>query len=409
MNSERGISPAVGSLLMEIVTYHRDRDDFPIFFIPRYIVGHTESSWPLASFRSAIDQLSVDIKSLPDTFDDLNGARQIVSDMSWLPPGVIDQLGILKEHVRLAHGVAYREVTRLFGDISHTLTNEVPSDSRVLGVYPELRDQLTDRDHLVPMGSGTSLGHSWVDYRDHQLHLHPGLRRGFGAGVNYELVKLLQRQAAHGLRLSVGIDHFRLCPKRELPMRMEKDYWFGPPLDLSTLDDPNAIGATVHTRTRDFSFADKAGLMTEFRWTFRDGIKSFEAEEIPLPTDDRTRPVLCRFVHSMRDCSTSRFVHLDGALTVYSRADFDRRRASATDHKYAKVWAGQKPKLFRIDAAQSQKIDERDWVEIVELFFKGNELVLEYLSGRSFDEIYREQYGQDYPYPAEKAVATGDE
>ena len=399
MTSDRGISPAVRASLQEVATYHRDRDDFPSFVAPLYIVGRTEKEWPFEAYRVAIAQLAVAIRSQPGNFDDLEQARRFVSDDCWLPPGVIEQLKTLGEHERLAHGVAYQEVTRLFADITPMLTNGIPPDSRVLTVYPELQDQLTGRDHLVPIGSGASLGHSWVDYKDHQLHLHPGLRRGFGSRVNYELVKLLQRQAALGLQLSIGIDHFRLCPKGELPMTMEKDYWFGPPLDLATLDDPNAVGATVHTRTRDLSFADKAGLMTEFRWTFRDGIKSFEVEEIPAPTEDRTRPVLCRFIHSMRDCATSRFIHLDGALTVYSGEEFDRRRASALDHKNAKVWAGQKPKLFRIDAASDQKIDEKDWVEIVELFFKGNELVLEYLSGRSFGDIYREQYGHEYPYP----------
>lgn len=398
------IPPDARENLAAVVHYHRDRDEFPIFFRALYLLPDRNAPMQSA-YDAAIDTLKTCIESATNDFrQELTEAVAHFNDDGFLSPTIRENLGRVAHSARIAHAWASSHIYATFSYIEPYLQPGIPIGSRLLATYPELRDSITPKDFLLRLGHDVTPGHAWVSYKDHEIHPHPGLRRGFHCRVHYGLLGLLWDQLSAGNDVSIGIDHFRLCPRGELGCIVELDAWFGAPFSLDKVDDKWKVGATVHGRSRATSPGERAGLLTEFRWTYSDGLKTFEVEELPHPdgeSRDPTGPIICRYVHSIRDTFSKRFVHLDGAVTVYEPDAYLRRYEQATNHGLPKVWATRKVKLFRVDApAQDEKarIPEDAWTEVIISFFRGNELVLEYFDGRSFAEIYRSRYGRDLHY-----------
>lgn len=142
---------------------------------------------------------------------------------------------------------------------------------------------------------------------------------------------------------------------------------------------------------------ERAGLRVHFNWSYKDGLKAFVAEECSPASPEHSKVRISRFIHAIRDTRSKRFVHLDGALHFYSPSAHRERFEQMMNGAAPRVWSGGKVKLFRIDATHTAFIDEQLWSSVTAAFFHGNELVVEYLSDRAFDDIYRETYGHDYP------------
>ncbi|MDD2786022.1 MAG: hypothetical protein PHS79_03975 [Patescibacteria group bacterium] len=399
------IAPPQGlaDLLDPIIEYHRDRDEAPIFFRYEYVLG--DSPFRQAQYDAAVSLWVTHLATLPQA--------ELTSLADHL--GRWNGLGVLAERARerilqlslaeqLAHAGIAAYLNQRFCDLSIYLVPGVPPGSRVLAMYPELEKALTVRDSLLPVRGGVTPGHAWVGYKAHDIHVHPGLRRGYANRVHYGLLKMLWDCRAAGLEVSIAIDHFRICPKGVLRPVMELDRWFGAPFRREAVDDPRQVGTTLHERVYDTSPFDRAGLRTEFSWTLDGSLKTFVVEELPVPREEEgDRPVICRFVHSIRDIESHHFTHLDGAIKVYDSTLYAERYAQAPDHTRAKVWAGDKVKLFRIDVPNAEAgptLDDDAWMEIITSFFRGNELVLEYFSGKTFREIYQEEFKHDHPYIA---------
>ncbi len=224
--------------------------------------------------------------------------------------------------------------------------------------------------------------------------------------MNSDLIQQLRKQHNDGLQVSMAIDHFRICTQGELQEILELDRWFGAPFRFAQIDDPQSKDFDTPVllyRPKDLGPGEPEGLRTEFRWSLKkdQSIRSLEIEELPNPDKlPSNRSVLCRFIHCQRDIANSRFVHLDGAVTIYDFEQYKSRYSQSVDHTLSKVWANQKPKVFRVDATEDPKsqITYDSWSQLITSFFRGNELVLEYLTGKNFADIYREEYGHDHPW-----------
>lgn len=389
--------------LDRVIGYHRDRGVSPMDFCFAYILRKSDCAPMQSDYDEAVEAFVVQVASMSgDECRVLEASIDRSKSESYVSTPAQEVLGRIGGSKRLAHCWAVAYIRATYFDLEPYLKSEVPVASRVLVRYPELRRLLTPDDGLLPVGGGVRLGDAWMTYKQHEIQAHPYLQSHCDL---FALAAQLRRQHAAGLVASLGIDHFRLCPLGQLAKIFRRDAWFGARFSMGEIDDRTAVGVTVHSRTRDLSPSDKAGLRTEFRWTLKkEGIKQLEIEELEVPLSGDVhsdRPVVCRYVHSMRDMVTSRFVHLDGAITVYSRAAYERRYEQASNHRQPKVWADEKVKLFRVDAPEHsgpKKIAKDDWMKIVVSFFQNNEHILEYFDGRSFGEIYRSQYGHDYPY-----------
>jgi len=398
------IPVAASERLAEVVQHHRDRDDFPVFFRVFYVLGNSELAPMQSAYDAAVAVLSGIINGASADFrEELTEAVGVFNNEGFLSESVRDRLKSLGATEALAHAWAAHYMFSTFGNLERYLETGVPSESRLLVAYPELAKLITPKDCLLPVGNVIRPGHAWVTYRDHDLHPHPGLRRRFGSRIHSEFLALLWSQIDAGNDVAIAVDHYRFCPHGELQPFMELDAWFGAPFTMKDVDDPWKVGATVHGRPRAISPIDRSGLLTEFRWTFADGLKTLEVEELPAPpaVEKFVGPMVCRYVHSIRDTRTKRFIHLDGALTTYGPDEYTRRYAQAVNHHESKVWANRKVKVFRIDAPKSSAsahIEDSWWSELIASFFRGNELVLEYFDGRPYAEIYRSRYGQEPPY-----------
>jgi len=172
-----------------------------------------------------------------------------------------------------------------------------------------------------------------------------------------------------------------LKSKEEYGQVLEFDTWHGPAFDPEKLDDPNYVGLTLVGRNKNSLFEDEYKLhRTEFFWSFRDGIKTFEMEEISDDGQWFDHYYFNKYVHSERDVDQKITRHVDGAVKVYLKSDYENRKNANLPNKdsYAKI------KLWRIDG----NVDLDNWVELITFFYKGNEMVYEYFDPIGFEEKF---------------------
>jgi hypothetical protein len=269
--------------------------------------------------------------------------------------------------------------------------------SEVLKVYPELRDLLDD-DGLLRLDDRFTLYDAGIEYKDHVLHYHQFLRRGFTSNPNFDFLNLFidyYVRTASTNTFRVAIDHSRLMPKEFLQQLVEFDTWYGPRFDRSKLDDPNEVGLTVLKRTPTLVakiFFDNVE-RTEFFWSYRDGIKTFEVEGVSEESALFDAYYLNKYVHSERDVRASVLRHCDGAVKVYLKDEYNQRLNTYMPREPRSF---KRIKLFRIDG----DIDVDKWIELLSQFFKGNEMIIEYFDPELFQQKFPDQTSKTEP-PAE--------
>jgi hypothetical protein len=271
--------------------------------------------------------------------------------------------------------------------IKQVLTDRL-EDSVVLGIYPELKDRI-DSDDMLHIDGALWLFDGGIEYKDHILHYHQFLRRKFHSNPNFDFLGRFisyyyQTKARNSFR--IAIDHRRIMPKEFYQQLGERDAWFGPPFDRSKLDDPNAVGLTVVTRIKPSLF-DMAGNKldrTELYWSYKDGIKTFEVEELSREGEYCDSYYLNRYVHSERDVNLRVLRHFDGAVKVYLKDDYTRRMETQLPQE---LKSHRKIKLFRIDG----DVDIDEWIELSCLFFKFNEMLIEYFNAEQFEKMFGEK------------------
>ncbi len=262
------------------------------------------------------------------------------------------------------------------------------SESEVIKIYPEISNKIDD-DNLLIIDENFRMSDGGIEYKDHILHYHQFLRRGYGSNPNFDFLNRFIRyyhQTKTENKFRIAIDHHRIMPKEFYRQIVEMDAWFGPKFDKSKLDDRNAIGLTVHTRSKpsplDLFFGNIE--RTEFYWSYKDGVKTFEVEELS-GKDYVFEPYnLYRYLHAERDIRTKVLRHCDGAVKVYLQDSYENRIATMmpTETKSLK-----KIKLFRIDG----NIDVDEWIEMISLFYKGNEMIIEYFDPEQFEQMFGEK------------------
>ncbi|HWW62947.1 MAG TPA: hypothetical protein VN181_16350, partial [Thermoanaerobaculia bacterium] len=270
--------------------------------------------------------------------------------------------------------------------IKQVLTDKL-EDSVVLRTYPELSERL-DADGLLHIDDSLEFFDGGIEYKGHILHYHQFLRRGFSSNPNFDFLGRFIRyyhvsKGANGFR--IAIDHRRIMPKEYYEHVGEFDTWFGPPFDRGRLDDPNAVGLTVVKRVRPslFDMVNKLD-RTEVFWSYRDGVKTFEVEELSSEGASFDSYYLNRYVHSERDINLHRLRHFDGAVKVYLKDSYQQRLATQPPNELKSY---RKVKLFRVDG----DIDVDEWIELICLFYKHNEMLLEYFNPEHFEQVFGER------------------
>lgn len=257
--------------------------------------------------------------------------------------------------------------------------------SEVLKIYPDLVERFDD-DGLLRLDGSFVLMDAGIQYRNHILHYHQFLRRGFTSNPNFDFLSKFAsfcRQSQNEFR--IAIDHRRIISIENFERIMEFDTWYGPHFNRDDLDNLTKLGLTIVQRERPSPFDLSSKIdRTEFFWKAdrKTRIKTFEVEEICSDDNSIETYFLNRYIHSERDTENAMLRHFDGAVKVYTNVDYSRRCES----QMPKEWrATKKIKLFRIDG----NLDVDKWIELISMFFKGNEMVMEY-----FDpEQYKQRFG----------------
>lgn len=252
--------------------------------------------------------------------------------------------------------------------------------SRVWSRFPDIQRHTTDEDLVVltaplrALPNGIRIGNA-------VLHYHEWIGPSRSTSPECDIISFLIHHADSTPNcVSIAVDGRGFAVNNRFLSMVMEDHWRGRPLSRSDLDNPHATGVTVHTAP-DLSTSQSVAVQcitsgihrVEALWKHKEGIKTFEIEEILV--DDTRRP---RYLHAEYDLKSRSFRHIDGAIMLYAERDrADRGLDSCVLPRTPR--AARKPKLFRVDGCVS--ID--DWSMMVSLFFRGNPLVSEYLAGHT--------------------------
>lgn len=365
---------------------------FPIF-LPRYF--HSGERPPSSAKPHPITELLVDLIDECVGYLSAMTQQEIESLMDSLPPGLrmfIEPESSLEQVPpdRIALYYLAAELQRKYAPFDQIVESNL-GRSEVLRIYPELRDKL-DRDGLLHIDNDLRLLDGGIEYRDHILHYHQFLRRGYTSNPNfdffYRFIACYNRTRSTN-QFRVAIDHRRIMPREFYQQIIELDTWYGPPFDPERLDDPKAVGLTIVKRNNDSLFGLTNSLdRTEFFWSLRRGIKTFEVEEVSALGYQFDQYYLNRYVHSERDTQKRVLRHLDGAVKVYLPDNYsDRFNSNIPTEAKSHV----KIKLFRVDG----NIVVDDWIELISFFFKSNEMIIEYFNPEQFKTMFEERV-RDY-------------
>lgn len=226
-----------------------------------------------------------------------------------------------------------------------------------------------------------------IEYRNHILHYHQFLRRGFTSNPNFDFLGRFIRYYLNSKEMNkfrIAIDLRRLMPKEFYRRSIEMDRWFGPIFEKEQIDNRNAIGLTIINRRRPsiFDLTNKLDC-TEFYWSYRNGIKTFEIEEISSEDNLFDSYYINRYVHSERDINQKILRHFDGAVKIYLQDNYTNRLTSRMPTEFKSY---KKIKLFRIDG----DVNIEEWIDLISHFYKGNEMVIEYFDPEQFEKLFGE-------------------
>jgi hypothetical protein len=275
-----------------------------------------------------------------------------------------------------------------YNDVKRYIKTDYRKQSEVLRTFPEIANY-EDDEGLLPLGkpefvpAGVGGG---IYYKDHLLFYHQFLRSSFSSDLNASFLNaLVEYHKKHrDQRVAVAIDHLRLMSKEWFRQTFGKARSFGPPLALKSLDDPLAIGLTVYEPDEPRLIPLVGFERTEFYWSIKhnDTKKAFEVEEVYSPkqiskVDDEL--VLARYVHTLRNIEAHAFTHLDGAVKIYRRNQYEQRNKTKMPNE---LKAMKKIKVFRIDAdaGKGEAISNDEWSRLIGFFFQENTMVAEYLN-----------------------------
>lgn len=283
---------------------------------------------------------------------------------------------------RVATYYLVAEVTRRYFSFREVVENG--TENEVLRICPELEKKL-DKDGLLVVDDDLTLHDGGIEYGDYMLHYHQLLRREYTANPNFDFLMVFvdyHRRMRNKNIFRIAIDWMRIMPKKWYSQLFERDTWYGPHFSEIALDESNVVGLTIVKRNQNslFGLSNKLD-RTEFYWSFSDGIKTFETEEVSLPDYAFEHYRFNRYVHAERDIQGKFFRHLDGAVKVYLENRYDER---FTTHLPKEPHCYKKPKLWRIDGV----IDLDAWKDLISFFFKGNEMVIEYLNPQEFKDRF---------------------
>lgn len=222
---------------------------------------------------------------------------------------------------------------------------------------------------------------------------HHYFRRGHYQNNNFapHFVAIFGGYNSDNIQKYIAIDSDRVRINVDNSMYMEFDTWYGAKFKntISDIEDgivklrPPMLKA-FHT---DFLFGGTYSL--DIKWSSKDGIKSFQAEE--FKTDDNriekndTEYYPAKYLHAEFDTNTGVFRHFDGAIHFYTADEYYQRRDSDFNYNNKNDFKLKtlSQKLFKVNGHIS--VDK--WIELTSHYLQGDPLIFEYFEGQLPDNI----------------------
>lgn len=317
---------------------------------------------------------------------------EIQAVVNGLPSGLRHMLEpvsepLLSEDVsRIAQYCIAAQVQNGYSSVGDVIALSV-ENSHVLDKCPELRG-LFDTDGLLDLDDRFHLMDGGIKYGDFVLHYHQFLRRGFSSNPNFNFLGTFANYRSRTKtqnRFRIAIDHRRLMRFVDYQQTMELDTWYGPHFNPDDLDDLTKIGLTVVGRSNPSPFNSNYSLLkTEFLWKANEAesVKTLEIEEIASNSDSTDNWHINRYVHAERDIIRRTFRHFDAAAKVYPHSSYEQRLIETMPNQ---IRPAHYIKLFRIDG----EISLDDWLSLLSMFYKGNEMIVEYFDPALFQKKFQ--------------------
>ena len=250
--------------------------------------------------------------------------------------------------------------------------------SELLKIYPEFEEKVDNDSQLLLIDDTTILTKWGIEYKEHFIPYHQLLRRNYIGRVNSDFIwefNTLYKKKRNENTFYIAVDFNRITKRDNLQGVIECDSWYGVPYSDKKIDDKNNVGLTVINRTENANNIYPINISrSEFFWSYNSQIKNFCSEEI---TKYKAGYYLNRYFHSQRNINQKKFIHVDGKINVYESGSYNQR----IDSHFPDEFKPKKSiKLFRIDG----NISTEEWSELFSKFYKGNEMVLQYLDPNFF-------------------------
>ncbi len=216
------------------------------------------------------------------------------------------------------------------------------------------------------------------------IYPHQFLRRHFSSNF-VEMPSLLNKALDLGLRVYLRIDPLRKTTPNHYRDVMEFDYWHGKPLSESLLNDKHTSTRTVHGNPES-SMLNYYIKQTVFRTDMMDdNIRQFKIEEYADTKREGGSPTngagnnffIQRFAHACYDQQIKKFTHLDGAIRVFQKSEYEGYLTDIESGKEVDEKIGERHKMFLVEGEFDQSLTSELFAE----WFRYNDHIQEYFSG----------------------------
>lgn len=223
---------------------------------------------------------------------------------------------------------------------------------------------------------------------------HPYFRRGHYENNNFapHFVAIFEGYNSDNIQKHIAIDSDRVRINVDSSMYMEFDTWYGAKFKSTISDIEDGIvklrpPLELKSSHTDFLFGGTYSL--DIKWTSKDGIKVFQAEE--FKTEDRkiekngSEYFPVKYLHAEFDSNAGSFRHFDGAIHFYTEDEYYERRDSDFNYnnKNSLQLKTLSQKLFKVNGQVS--VDK--WIELTSHYLQGDPLIFEYFEGKLPDNI----------------------
>lgn len=223
---------------------------------------------------------------------------------------------------------------------------------------------------------------------------HPYFRRGMSEFSNFapRFIDLFWKFKDDNVKTYIALDANRVRINVDDSAYLELDTWYGASFKEQIEEIPNdvvKIRPPSHLDDTDISFFFNDAYSFDIKWTEKNGIKTFQAEEFKTEkvtvTVDETEYYPVRYIHAEYDIKEKSFRHFDGAIHFYDKDEYYQRRESDLNFN-EKIGTHLKAKTYKL-FKMNENVSVDTWITFTSHFCTGNPLVFEYFEGKYPDHI----------------------